>query len=189
MAEFLKGGHQVCRRPSPAIQPPDYDHVNLAAPRRFQQLLPQFPLGGSGADLFDLQGDVPAPLGNVFPHGTVLQWQSLLVVRRDTGVEASAHRFCRFRPLAKNPARFRTRKYAVLAHFEGVDPAGRNLSFPARRDSSYPIRERPTISIRNPPRAPAGPASRRNSRASTPTGCGPAPPHVSATRSGSRKDW
>lgn len=49
----------------------------------------------------------------------------------------SVQRFRRFGPLAENPAGFGYRKCAFLAHFEGIDSAGLNLSFSARREIFY----------------------------------------------------
>ena len=50
----------------------------------------------------DLHGDGPAPLaGRHIPLGAGLQRNGLLVVRQETGVEAGAHCFCRFKPSPK----------------------------------------------------------------------------------------
>lgn len=46
--------------------------AHFAATCRFQQLLPQFPLRGSGTDFFDLRDDCPDALDGVFPHDAVL---------------------------------------------------------------------------------------------------------------------
>ena|ERR1019366_5681336 len=92
MAEFLEGRHQIGHGPSPALQSPYQHDVNLTSPRRLQQLLPQLTLGCSGADLFHLHSNRPTTFGDVLPHGTALEWQSLLVVGGDAGVQAGAAR-------------------------------------------------------------------------------------------------
>ena len=56
MLQFLQRGKQVGDRSSPAIQPPHHNHIDLPAPRRFQQFLAALPLYCTGADFFHLHG-------------------------------------------------------------------------------------------------------------------------------------
>lgn len=72
IAEFMERRHQVGKRPSPAIEPPDENRVDLAAARGTEELIAKLPLPGARADLFDLQRNRPAAMGGVLAHGPKL---------------------------------------------------------------------------------------------------------------------
>src|SRR5206468_6399621 len=95
MLQLLEGCQQVRDRPAPAVEPPDQYPVNLPAARGLQQLLPPLPLGSARADFFDLQGDPPTSASRVFPQGTGLHGDGLLILGRNTGVEACPERCLR----------------------------------------------------------------------------------------------
>ena len=105
MFQFLQRGEQVGYRSSPAIQPPHQHHIDLPAPRSFHQLLPQLPLGCTGADFFHLHGDGPATPGGILAHGAVLHGQCLLILSGDSGIEAGADRFGDFSAPGQKPSR------------------------------------------------------------------------------------
>ena len=54
MLQFLQGRQQVGNRAAPTVQPPYQYHVDVAAARGLQQLLPLLPLGRARANFLDL---------------------------------------------------------------------------------------------------------------------------------------
>src|SRR5450759_67374 len=161
MLQFLESCQQVRHRSAPSVQPPHQHHIDFAAARRLQQLLPQLPLRGAATDLFHLHSDSPAPPGGVFAECADLQWNSLLVVRGAAGVETGAGHFRWFPCLAKKPTRFRLFRCLFGGHSEMSLLHGRRLSFSAMQDSAYPMP--------HPRGIRSAPASRGSSKASTPT--------------------
>ena len=73
MAEFLKGHDQIGHGPSPAIQAPNDDDINVAATSGIEHLLPQLTHRSTGADFFHIDGNGPAASGGVVAHRTALQ--------------------------------------------------------------------------------------------------------------------
>lgn len=86
MLQLLKCRQQIRHRPAPAIEPPHQNDIDLAATRRFHQLLAGVSLDRSGADLPDLHGKSPTPPRNILPQSARLHRQSLLIIGGHTGV-------------------------------------------------------------------------------------------------------
>src|SRR5215208_3638603 len=132
--QFLECGHQIRQRPAPPVQTPDEYDVDFTAPRRFDQLPPQFALGSAGADFLDLQDDGPAARSGVLAHGAYWQRDRLLVLRRDTRIQSDAEHFRLLSSVAKNLSGFRLLRCPSYGHFRMPDPHGRTLWFSAIRE-------------------------------------------------------
>jgi len=104
MPPFLECSEQVGNRPSPAIQTPHQDNIDLTPTRRFHQLLTGLPLNRTRADLTDLHRGRPAPPGSLFAQCADLQWEGVLVESGNAGIQASPQHFRRSSWLAKNPS-------------------------------------------------------------------------------------
>jgi hypothetical protein len=166
MLQFLERRQQICDGPAPAIQSPDQHQVDFPATGGFQQFLAGFSFRRARVYLADLQSNRPAAPRGILPHGPVLHRQRLLIIRRDTGIQASTKHFRRFPCLAKNVTGFCLRKGLFGGHFR--------------------------VWIHHITRLPAwraAPASHDSSRASTQTGFVSVRRRASATGSDSRTDW
>ena len=98
----------------------------------------RLPLGSARADFFDLQSDRPTSASGVFPQGTGLHRDGLLILGRNAGVEARPKRcFGPTRGVAKNPWRFRLAGGPFFGHFRMSAPPGRRGSFSARQNLFY----------------------------------------------------
>src|SRR5579872_740092 len=134
MLQFLKGCQQIRYRSAPAVQPPDQHDIDLAAAGCFQKLLTSLSLGGAGANLADLHGDLPAASGSILPHGTTLHGQRVLIVGRNAGVQASAEHFRRSPCLAKNVTGFCLWRSPVSWQFGASPNQGRKRFFTAKQE-------------------------------------------------------
>jgi hypothetical protein len=97
--------------------------VDLAAAGGLRQFLTGLSLHRTGANLTDLQDDRPVASGDILPHGAALHRKCLLIVRRNTGIEADAEHFRRFSSLAKSVIGFCLRKGPVWWPFRRVTQA------------------------------------------------------------------
>jgi hypothetical protein len=88
--QFLERRQQIRYRPAPPVQAPHQHNVDLAAARSLEHFLAGVSPRRSRAHLADLQGDHPAAPGGILPHGPVLHRQRLLIIRRDTRIQARA---------------------------------------------------------------------------------------------------
>ena len=98
---------------APAVQPPNRD-VDFPTVVGIHQFLAKSPLGGSGVDLFHLQGDRPGPPGVVFAQAVDL-WRG----NNPGGENARPFRIIVFRYSAGLPSRrfFRTLPGKFLVAF------------------------------------------------------------------------
>jgi hypothetical protein len=103
LMQFLERPHQVRQRTSPAVQAPHQHRIDLAPACCFQQLLTLGPLESTRAYIAHFCDHRPATLGHVGMHRFDLQWEGLLVVRRDASIQADSKALCHTSPLAKNP--------------------------------------------------------------------------------------
>jgi len=76
----LERRDEVEERPSPSIEPPNNNGIDLAPPSGAEQLLSLGPSLGTGADLLLLEGDLPAAALRVLAHGGELHREGLLVM-------------------------------------------------------------------------------------------------------------
>jgi hypothetical protein len=81
----LQGAHYD----SPRITP-NQDQVDLPPPRRPDQILALWALANARPNVLHRQDDGPSAMIGELAHGRGLQWQRLLVVSGDAGIEADA---------------------------------------------------------------------------------------------------
>jgi hypothetical protein len=91
LVQLLERAHEVSQGASPPVQAPDHNRIDLAAPRRPHQLLTLQPLVAPRTDIFNHGDDCSAALLRVRYHGVALEREGLLIMGRDSGVEAHLH--------------------------------------------------------------------------------------------------
>jgi hypothetical protein len=78
--------------PTPAVQAPNQDHVDLLPAGGLEQFLAGFSSRRPGVHLSDLQRNRP-PAASILAHGPILHRQRLLVIRRDSGIQSGSEHF------------------------------------------------------------------------------------------------